>query len=202
MISKENGSTIIDLLRHGEPQGGMRIRGWVDDPLSELGWSQMRSAVDGASGWEVIITSPLVRCARYAAELGERLGVEVMVEERMAELGFGEWEGRPAEELLLESPDAVRGFWSNPVEHPPPGGESLHRFHRRVTSAWHEIVQEHAGRHLLLVGHGGVNRLIIGEVLGMPLSHLFRMEIPFAGVSRIRIQNGLPRLVFHCGSLT
>ena len=38
--------TIIDLIRHGQPQGGSVYRGHgVDDPLSELGWQQMWKAV-------------------------------------------------------------------------------------------------------------------------------------------------------------
>ena len=38
--------TIIDLIRHGEPVGGQRLRGAQDDPLSALGWQQMRESVD------------------------------------------------------------------------------------------------------------------------------------------------------------
>ena len=35
--------TVIDLIRHGEPVGGRRYRGHIDDPLSERGWQQMWS---------------------------------------------------------------------------------------------------------------------------------------------------------------
>jgi len=37
--------TTLDLMRHGEPVGGRRYRGQMDDPLSEKGWAQMRNAV-------------------------------------------------------------------------------------------------------------------------------------------------------------
>lgn len=85
---------IIDLIRHGEPVGGVLIRGQRDDPLSDTGWQQMWTAVDGMQNWQQIVTSPLSRCAEFARELGTRLNVPVEVEERFSEIGFGEWEGR------------------------------------------------------------------------------------------------------------
>ena len=38
-------NTTIDLIRHGEPVGGRKYRGQIDDPLSDKGWTQMRQAV-------------------------------------------------------------------------------------------------------------------------------------------------------------
>ena len=58
--------TVVDLLRHGEPDGGQKFRGSVDDPLNVRGWEQMRTAVGNYREWEVIISSPLIRCAAFA----------------------------------------------------------------------------------------------------------------------------------------
>ena len=54
----------IDLLRHGDT-GQRSYRGQLDDPLSTLGWSQLRAAIFGRS-WDAIVTSPLRRCAEFA----------------------------------------------------------------------------------------------------------------------------------------
>ncbi|OOZ36061.1 histidine phosphatase family protein [Solemya velesiana gill symbiont] len=192
--------TIIDLMRHGEPEGGTLIRGWQDDPLSETGWSQMREAVSEPASWDRIISSPLTRCFRFAEELSEKLDLSLSTEDRLREIGFGEWEGRLPAELYEEHPEAISNFWRDPVKHTPPGAEPLEQFKLRVEAAWEDILSRHQGEHLLVVAHGGVNRLIIANVLGIPLVNLFRMEIPFAGISRLRIGGGIPRLVFHCGS--
>ncbi|WP_321528246.1 alpha-ribazole phosphatase family protein [Sedimenticola selenatireducens] len=194
--------TTIDLIRHGEPEGGVLFRGWRDDPLSILGWQQMRNATSGHSSWDLVVASPLIRCAQFAEELSNKAGIPMIIDERLKEIGFGEWEGCSPELLYQESPQLVSDFWSNPVEFPPPGGETMARFQSRVESAWQDIQLAHAGRHLLVVAHGGVNRMIISTVLNIPLSHLFRLELPYAGISRIRIEQGCPRLVFHCGSLS
>ncbi|MCW8889497.1 MAG: alpha-ribazole phosphatase family protein [Sedimenticola sp.] len=194
-------TTTIDLLRHGEPEGGTLFRGWRDDPLSAEGWAQMRHSTRNPPPWELIISSPLSRCCHFAAELSQRLGVPMEKDDRLKEIGFGEWEGKSPAVLYDESPDRLSAFWQDPVKNPPPGGEPMVLFQSRVESAWQDIQVHHAGKHLLIVAHGGVNRLILGKVLGMSQSHLFRMEWPFAAVSRVSLQDGYPQLTFHCGSL-
>ena len=57
--------THVDLLRHGEVEGGERYRGSTDDALSARGWEQMRAAVGDACAWTGIVSSPLKRCAEF-----------------------------------------------------------------------------------------------------------------------------------------
>ncbi len=192
-------TTTIDLLRHGEPEGGIQLRGWKDDPLSSMGWQQMRDAVASHSQWQRVVTSPMTRCCKMAEEVAERLGIELVVEERLKEIGFGDWEGSIPAELYRDDPDGLAAFWEDPVANTPPNGEPMLQFKARVDAAWQDLQENHLGKQVLLVAHGGVNRIIISQVLGMPLSHLFRLDIPFAGMSRICIDDGTPRLVSHSG---
>lgn len=194
--------TTIDLIRHGEPEGGIRFRGWRDDPLSDTGWQQMRKAVGPLQHWDVIISSPMRRCLAFAEELAGRSNCPLEVDERLKEIGFGEWEGLSPATLALKNPQHLARFWEDPVAHAPPGGEPMSRFQARIESAWQDLTIKHAGKHLLVVAHGGVNRLMVGKVLGMPIRYLFRMELPYAGVSRICLEDGFSRLAFHCGSLS
>lgn len=204
-MTTQGVSTLFDLLRHGEPVGGRMYRGQTDDPLSERGWRQMREAVGDHRPWDVILSSPLSRCAAFARELAIRHDLPLEIETRFMELGFGEWEGRTATELLERDPQLLTRFWQDPVNHAPPGGETLTAFQNRVKSAFNEALLRHEGRHVLLVCHAGVIRLLVSHALDMPLDRLFRIDVPSAGISRICIDaNGvgpLPRLVFHAGRL-
>lgn len=197
--------TTIDLIRHGEPIGGKRYRGQIDDPLSEKGWAQMWKAVGDDNPWDVIISSTLTRCIDFARALGKRHGLEVNGDPRLMEIGFGEWEGRTAAELLEEDPDRLKRFWSDPLNNVPPGAETLSEFETRVIGAWDDILQQHSGQHLLLVGHAGMMRMIIRHVLNMPIDRMFRIHVANAAITRIRVDgegiNALPRLLFHDGCL-
>ena len=198
-------TTTIDLIRHGEPVGGSKYRGHTDDPLSEKGWAQMRAAVGAHRPWDAIVSSPLSRCRAFAEELSARHGLPLAVDERWKELGFGAWEGHTAAELLAVEPERVTRFWHDPVAHTPPGGEPLMVFQERIVSAWNDLLAGHAGRHVLLVGHAGVIRMVIRQVLGLPLDRLFRIQVPNAGITRVRVDHSesgvLPVLVFHAGQL-
>lgn len=196
--------TTVDLIRHGEPAGGIRFRGHTDDPLSITGWAQMRAAVQGESQWQVVVSSPLLRCAEFAAELAARAGVPLETEARFKEIGFGEWEGRTPEELMQSAPDCLDLLWRDPAGYTPPGGEGLEAFAARVTASWNDTLARHAGKKILVVGHGGVNRVILCHALQIPLRNMFRLDVPFAALSRIRVlgsgSEALPQLLFHGNS--
>jgi len=195
--------TLIDLLRHGEPEGGVKFRGHSDDPLSAEGWMQMRAATATAAGWEVIVASPLRRCAEFAAELAAHHGLPVETEARLKEIGFGAWEGLTAEQVAASAPQALERFWRDPAQHTPPGGESLEVFGQRVAAGWNDLLQRHAGKKILLVCHGGVIRLILAQVLEMPRTHLFRLNVPFASISRVLVRGNQaqPELMFMNGKV-
>ncbi|MGE5027651.1 MAG: histidine phosphatase family protein [Betaproteobacteria bacterium] len=197
--------TTIDLIRHGEPVGGRRYRGRTDDPLSVKGWGQMWTAVEDFRGWQQIVSSPLLRCAEFAQALGVRLEIPVSVDERLAELGYGEWEGKTPAELTAHDPDALLRYRRDPVKYRPPGAEELDRFADRVSAAWSELIEQYRGRHVLVVAHAGVIRMVLAQVLAIPLSHLFRIQVGNAAVSRFTVEgesaDALTSLIFHDGRL-
>lgn len=195
----DNSVTTIDLIRHGEPEGGRMYRGQKDDPLSDLGWRQMRDATAACNGWQRIVSSPLQRCARFAEELAEARTVPLHVDERFREISFGAWEGRTPAELEAADPQGMAAFWDDPVANWPSGGEPFDRFQVRIAAAWDDLLRAHPGEHLLLVAHGGVIRAILFHVLGVPPRNFFRIQVPYAGISRLRADGDgqFPHLVFH-----
>ncbi len=199
-------STTVDMIRHGEPVGGRRYRGQIDDPLSDKGWTQMRQAVAEHCPWDVIISSTLMRCSEFARELGQRHGIEVKADPRFIEIGFGEWEGRTAAELNQEVPNQVQRFLADPLNYTPPGAETLYEFEARIIGAWNEMLEEYIGQHILLVGHAGMMRMILRHILDMPLDRMYRIQVANAAISRIRIEHtgdsNFPRLLFHGGHLS
>ena len=193
--------THIDLLRHGEAEGGALYRGRRDDPLTETGWRQMAEAVEPPIAWDCIVTSPLSRCHAFAQHLAAQLDIPLLVEERFREIDFGDWEGCGAAALMAEDSSRLRRYYDDPWAHTPPNGEPLADFQRRIEAAWQALLQAHGGRSLLLVSHGGVMRMILQQVLALPRESLFKLQIPPACLSRVRIDGEGPEayssLVYH-----
>ena len=197
--------TIVDIIRHGEPVGGKKYRGQIDDPLSEKGWTQMRESVGEHKPWDIIITSPLIRCAAFAEELSNRHNIDVEVEDRVKEIGWGDWEGKTPAELNAEDPQTVARALSDPMNHRPSNAENINDFFQRVNQAWEHVTEKHKGKHLLIVAHAGVIRAVLTGILNTTAENMFRIHVPNASISRIQIEHhqdiALPKIVFHDGSL-
>jgi len=180
--------TQIDMIRHGEPVGGRRYRGQLDDPLSEKGWNQMRSATAQRAPWTAIISSPLARCRAFAEELAGQTGLPLSFDARLMEVAFGVWEGKTQDEILADDPDALFNFKRDPVAYRPEGAEPLDAFYRRVADVFDDILEAHAGDHVLVVAHAGVIRMAMCRVLGLMPEFGYRIQVGNAARVRFRIE--------------
>jgi len=199
-------TTIVDLLRHGEPRGGRAIRGnSIDDPLSELGWQQMRNAVADYSDWDVIISSPLIRCLHFSEALSQDLAIPLIVEQNLKEVGFGAWEGRTQADIIKTNPDEYSNFYLDPVNNRPEGAESLATFCSRVVTSYNTIIEQYHGQRILFVVHAGVIRALITHTLQAELNSMYRIKVLNAGFTRINytLENSVENavLVGHSISL-
>ncbi len=197
----------IDLLRHGDVANGMKLLGKTDEPLTELGWQQMRSVSDNKHpSWHKIISSPLQRCYAFSEEKSNQLLQPLVVDERFQEMDFGEWDGRLLSELYnSDESEKLIQFMQRPSLNTPPQGEYYDDFKDRVLAAWEELLhslQKEQVEHCLLVTHGGVIRVILSYILGLPSTNLFRFEVPYACLSRVKHYEGHPSILsFHGGVL-
>lgn len=168
----------FDLLRHGDT-GQASYRGQLDDPLSPLGWQQLRQAVAGKGGWSRILSSPLQRCAAFARELAAARGLALTIEPGLAEYHFGDWQGVPIARLAAEQGDALAAFWRDPLHHPPPGSETLPAFAARL----HQALGRHRpgqGERVLVITHGGAIRLLRCQAENRPYGDMAGIDVPHA----------------------
>lgn len=204
-LSTEMSVTTIDLLRHGETEGEGVYRGQLDYSLTRMGLEHMRAHLKNDLPWQQIITSPLNRCASFAEELSRDTGLSLTYVPGFIEMGFGEWEGKTAEEIQQTDQQRFFAFYEDPIRNTPPQAESLIVFQQRCITAWQDMLQQYQQRHILLVTHAGVIRLLLAHILSMPLEALFHLDVPYACLSRIEVyldgKNEFARLLFHAGQL-
>ena len=178
----------LDLLRHGETELGGGLRGSLDDALTEKGWAQMRAAVLAGGPWDRLISSPLQRCARFAAELGEQLNLPVQLDKDLQELHFGVWEGQSAAVLMETDAEALGLFWADPYSFTPPQGEPVSDFAERVLGAVARLHQACAGERVLVISHGGVMRPLLAQARGLPREQLLNVEVAHAALFALSVE--------------
>ncbi|OMH30447.1 histidine phosphatase family protein [Motiliproteus sp. MSK22-1] len=178
--------TRIDMLRHGICEDGDIYRGRTDSPLSPEGRTQMLKAVEGGS-WDLIYSSPLQRCQGFAQELSERLQRPLVVDERLIELDFGEWDGQGTAEVWQQQQSAVLAFWQDPEVNTPPGAEPLRTMRDRVVRLLYDLHRQLDGQRILWVSHGGVIRILLSYLLQMPLQAMRQISVAYGSLSRIEL---------------
>lgn len=186
--STETLTTTIDLMRHGECEGGRIFRGTTDSLLSSDGFEQMNNTIgDNPPSWDLIVSSPLRRCSDYAEMLSIQYQTDLAIEDSFKEIDFGDWEGQEIDSIYSQNAEQVERFWADPIANPAPAAETMQDFQLRTVTAWQQMIEQLKGQNILLVSHGGVIRLLLAHVLGMPLRPLSRLHIPHAALARIQI---------------
>ena len=75
-----------------------------------------------------------------------------------------------------------------------------------MAAAWDDLFIRHGGKHVLVVAHAGVIRMVLSRVLEIPLHRVFRLhKMPNAALTRVRVEQeggrSFPQLLFHAGQL-
>ncbi len=189
--NKRSGRVTIYLLRHGEllhEPGGRRYIGQTDLPLSPAGIRQAEQwqVFFGAIDLGAVYCSDLQRSELMARIVARGQASEVTPLMELREVDLGAWEGLLFETVRGAQSQAYEMRGRDPGGFRPPSGESFEDLQARVVPAFEEIVDCHSG-NLLIVGHAGVNRVLLCHLLGMPLNHLFRIGQDYAALNIIRI---------------
>ncbi|MEW5822965.1 MAG: histidine phosphatase family protein [Pseudomonadota bacterium] len=164
-------------LRHGPTVTPGVYAGSSDVALAPGGMDAMWRATDGLDA-DAVLSSPLSRCLDFARAWSQRHACPLTVDPAWRELGFGDWEGHTARELLETAPAQIEAFWRDPWAHPPPRGEPLDAAQARLRAALDALPAQHAPEiTLLIVTHGGVMRLLFRLLLGLPPDALWRLEL-------------------------
>ena len=175
---------ILDLLRHGEPQGGRLYRGNQDDALTDKGWQQMLDSTQNKT-WDFIATSPLIRCADFAKHLSTTQNTPYQIFDGLEELAFGDWQGRSASEI---GQVVVDQFKANPIANRPPNAEYLYDFQARVLSIFEPIIQnKQQYGSTLIIAHAGVIRVIKSYLSQSPIENMFTIGVISGSCERFEI---------------
>ncbi|WP_309572623.1 histidine phosphatase family protein [Deinococcus sp.] len=167
----------LTLVRHGATDwnGAGRWQGWTDTPLGVLGEEQAHRLAARLAGhsYDAACSSDLSRAVRTAELV--RPGAPLILDVRLRELNFGQFEGVTTEDVLHDPTyhDWQRDPWNLPA---PGGGESL----RGVGERLHDWAQELPDGQVLAVSHGAAIRALLCVLFGWPSRPVPGYVLPFA----------------------
>jgi len=169
----------IYLVRHGKIQledGQRRYIGQLDLLLSDEGLRQAHLLQKRLEPADIaaVYCSDLSRSRQTAEIIAAHRDVPVKARQDLREIALGEWEGSTFADIARRFPDKFRARGADIAYYRVPGGESFADCGKRVIAAFHDLLVSSPG-NILIVGHAGVNRLLLCHVLGMPLANLFRI---------------------------
>lgn len=192
----------IYLVRHGEivNDGKKRYIGQVDVPLNDIGRLQAVKLRDGFKQipLDKVFCSDLTRAIDTASIICEYQRIVPVAVANLREINMGLWDGREFQDICRSFPGEFEKRGADIVNYIPPGGESYARCASRVLTAWKEILTTAAGS-ILIVGHAGVNRIIISQALGLAQENIFKISQDYGCVNillasdldlRVKMLNG------------
>jgi probable phosphoglycerate mutase len=194
--------TTLVLVRHGRTllTETHRIsgRGGEDPQLSEIGRDDAsRVAIElsriGLGGQlakvskpELIVSSPIARTRETAEIISNKLGIPVLLNEDIAEIAFGDWDGHTNQEVAENWPDLYEQWRGDHRISPPGGGESLEEFDSRVQRGLFDILKTHEGKTVIMVGHVMSIRGVIRTALDASWPSYWRTSIAPCSISVVR----------------
>jgi probable phosphoglycerate mutase len=188
---------LLFLVRHGlTPLTGTRLTGRMAGVhLSEDGVRQAKDLAERLAGLPIkaVYSSPLERCQATAEPIAERHRLEVVPVDDLAEVDYGEWQGRSFKQLYRLK--AWSSLQAHPAEFRFPNGETIREAQTRGIRATQELLARHGTHAVVAVSHADIIRLILAGYLGLGTDLYQRIVIGVASVSVLLLGDRVPRLL-------
>ena len=178
---------ILYYVRHGETDYNVerRLQGQQETPLNARGREQAKScgrvlgdllAREGRQPDRyAYVSSPLLRARETMEIMRATLGLDPLaygLDDRLKEIGYGEWEGFTLGEILARDPHVLARRERDKWGFEPPGGESYCAVARRVGS-WYAGI----ARDTVVAAHGGSARALMVNLNILPAAEAAHAEI-------------------------
>ncbi len=186
--------TSVYLVRHGQTAWNKEeiFRGRSDVPLDETGLKQAGLAAQYFNGMEIdaIYSSPLSRALQTAQKIAEFHNLKVQPLPGIIDMSFGDWEGRPHQEIREKDSKTYRQWVEEPHLVRLPGGESLDDVRVRTMAALEEVIRKHPEKTLVLVSHRVICKVLICAILGLENSHFWQITQDTTAINLIQYRKG------------
>jgi broad specificity phosphatase PhoE len=192
--------TEIIIARHGQTEWnvGEVFRGRADIELDETGVKQAELLGEYLSSTKIdaIYSSPLKRALRTAKAIASHHQLEVEISPGLIDFDYGEWQGRPHEEVKVKYVELYKQWTNTPHKVKMPAGETLDDVRKRATDVVDKVIDRYEGT-VVMVAHRVVNKVLICALLGLDNSHFWNIRQDTCGITTFNYENGRFILTVH-----
>lgn len=179
------------LVRHGETDWNAerRLQGHTDIDLNARGLAQaeqMARAIKRINlAFDVLYTSDLQRAAKTANAIEQLFSTSAITNAGLRERHLGALQGLTTYEAPQLEPDLWKSHLSRNITEELRGGESIQQFADRISTALEKIREQHLGKIVLLVSHGGALDMMYRIASNQPLDTEKAVAVPNASLNWI-----------------
>ena len=182
---------MLYIIRHGKTDWNERhkLQGRTDVPLNAEGRKMAESARETYRDvhFDICFCSPLVRAKETAEILLRGRNVPILIDDRLAEMSFGSYEGLENSFQIPDCPINVLFHTPENYTSPPGGAESLDALFVRTGEFLRERVDPllKEGKDVLIVGHGAMNSSIVCQIRNFPRNQFWSAGIENCKLMRL-----------------
>lgn len=155
-LTKKSGNKYF-VMRHGRAENNeLNITSGTPDTPHHLTEDGKKAVLESAKAFkekiELVFVSPFVRTKETAEIICQELNLSpeaIIVDKRLSELDFGDFNGRSIEEYRKLYPNTLESFDKHPS-----GGENEKDVRQRIGAFLYEIENKYSGKSILIISHG------------------------------------------------
>jgi probable phosphoglycerate mutase len=194
----EQKPTTILFIRHGENE-------WTDTNklagrtpgvhLNEHGQKQATALGERLAKvqFNAIYASPLERTQETAQAIAQHQSVEVKTHEGLLEVEYGDWTGEKIAKLAKTKAWPIIQFYPSGAGFP--NGETMYGMQTRFVQTINELVANHPGETIAVVGHADLIKSAIAHYLGVHFDLFQRIVISTASITTVSFMSMGPRVI-------
>ena len=185
----------ILLVRHGHVEGIQpeRFRGRQPLELTPQGRAEAAAVAGRIAGeWQPsgLYTSPMGRCVKTAEAIGKACGIAAEICDDLNDIDYGAWQFKTFEQARADDAALFDTWLATPQLARFPGGEALQDVAARAANAMRLLLARHPHDTVALVSHDSVNRVVLLQLLDLPLSAYWRIAQSPCCVNEIDVGEG------------
>ncbi len=185
----------IYMVRHGQTEMNVKrvYYGSTDCDINSTGVLQAEKLSEFFKNidLDIIISSDLKRAYHTAQIIKGDRNIDIVKDERLREINFGDWENRTFIDIRENDPENYKIWTKNWLDIKFPNGESYMEFASRIEKAFFDIIEKYKNyNNILITSHNGTLSSLLCTAIDAGQKNFWRFKIEHGTYTMISVNDG------------